>query len=338
MLVIDDLHKAFGRIRAVRGVSFALKPGQVAGLLGPNGAGKTTTIRMIAGVYAPDRGRAIVNGHDTLDQPVLARRSLGYLPESAPLYPEMKVEEYLGYRARLFGMVREVRRKYIGRSIERCWLREVANRRIGVLSKGYKQRVGLAAALLHDPPVLILDEPTNGLDPTQIQETRKLIREIAANRTTLISSHILPEIERLCDRVLIVSQGQLKADGAPHELTAQVQASAVYVAQVKREKPADDDRHERLFASVPFVSQIKLDETDRAGLASGWATYRVLARLDAPDLREPIAVALSQAGVLCRELRRETISLEQVFLALTEPVKDPEPGGAAAAEEKERAA
>jgi ABC-2 type transport system ATP-binding protein len=176
MIVVEAVHKTFGSVHAVRGVSFELVPGQIAGLLGPNGAGKTTTIRMVVGYCMPDRGRVLIGGFDTASSPAAARSKIGYMPESSPLYPEMRVVDYLSFRGKLFGLDRSTRRAAIAKVIDWCSLGTVAQRRVGVLSKGFKQRVCLAAALLHDPPVLVLDEPTNGLDPTQIQEVRSLVR------------------------------------------------------------------------------------------------------------------------------------------------------------------
>jgi ABC-2 type transport system ATP-binding protein len=217
MLQARDLHKVFDApfatpVWAVRGVTFSIPGGQIVGLLGHNGAGKTTTMRMIAGVLAPDAGHLTLAGHDLATNRRDALRHLGYLPEANPLYPEMQTREYLDFRGRLFGMPRAHRRAAIDRVAERCRIKDVLRQRTGTLSKGYKQRVGLAAAMLHDPKVLLLDEPTNGLDPSQIQETRALIRELGHERTMLISSHILSEVEKLCDRVIIFAGGAVRAD------------------------------------------------------------------------------------------------------------------------------
>ncbi len=331
MISVRDVHKSFGSHKAVAGVSFDLQPGQVVGLLGPNGAGKTTTIRMIAGYLPPDRGRVSVMGHDSLEDPIPARRALGYLPESAPLYHEMKVREYLDYRASLYGMPRIIRRPAVEAVMERCWIADVRSKRIGKLSKGYKQRVGLAAALVHSPAALILDEPTNGLDPTQIRETRQLIRDLAKGRTLLISSHILPEIERLCDRVLVVCAGKLKADGTPSELLAQANSADRYIVQCRRITSADDARVQQTLANVPFVATSFLDPAEKLALATGWAQWVITAKPGATDLREAIATACSSAGLVVRELRREAVSLEHIFLRLIEeqPGTDTTPGGSA---------
>jgi ABC-2 type transport system ATP-binding protein len=323
MIRVEAVHKSFGSIYAVRGVSFELQPGQVVGLLGPNGAGKTTTIRMITGYLPPDAGRVSVGGFDTLTQSLDARRLLGYLPESAPLYPEMKTEDYLDYRGRLFSLPRAHRRQAIDRVVERCWLKNVRSRRVGTLSKGYKQRVGLAAALLHEPKVLVLDEPTNGLDPTQIKETRQLIRELATQRTLLVSSHILSEVERLCDRVVIVSEGRVRGDGSPQSLVSSARQVSTYVVQCRRQKPGDDEKAFRIWSNLPFVADIQPDTGDRSGLTTGWSLWLLTAKPGAPDLRESIATAAHEAGIIVRELRLEVPSLEKVFLKLIDAADAP---------------
>jgi ABC-2 type transport system ATP-binding protein len=311
-------------------VSFELRSGQIAGLLGPNGAGKTTTIRMIAGYLKPDAGSISVGGHDAVEDPIAARRVLGYLPESTPLYNEMKVAEYLRYRAQLFGVPRAFRKKASQWAVERCWLGDVLNRRIGVLSKGYRQRVGLASALLHNPKVLILDEPTNGLDPAQIRETRQLVRELSQDRTTLICSHILPEVERVCDRVLIVAGGRLRADGTPTELTRQ--SSTRYVVSARDARVGDQDRVYKIWASVPYVESVTAQRAANNPLSQiGWTEWTITAKAGSVDLREPIAHAAAQNGIFLRELRVQAVSLEGVFMSILDQVAEetggPRPGG-----------
>jgi ABC-2 type transport system ATP-binding protein len=314
MVVILDVHKSFGKVDAVRGVSFELRQGQVAGLLGPNGAGKTTTIRMITGCLFPDAGRILIGGHDTLDSPATTRRQVGYLPESNPLYPEMKVAEYLHYRAQLFGMVRPLRKRAVAYALDRCKAADVARRRIGTLSKGYRQRVGLAAALIHQPPVLILDEPTNGLDPAQIRETRDLIRELAANRTMLVCSHILPEVERLCDRVIIMAGGKVRADGSQGDLTRT--ASARYLVQVRETRVGESERVGRVWESLPHVASVVARPVP--GTSGLWVEWVLTTRPGAPDIREHIHGAVVQAGLQIREMRSEVPTLETVFMRVLE--------------------
>ena len=213
MIVVEHLTKYYGEYPAVRDVSFEVPRGRVVGFLGPNGAGKSTTMRILAGFLTATGGRARIAGHDVFADPIAVRRNIGYMPESCPLYPELRVNEYLKFRAGLKGLGWSARRKRIDYVIERCWLTDVRRQLVGTLSKGYRQRVGLADALLADPPVLILDEPTAGLDPTQIRETRKLIRELGTQHTMLLSTHILSEVEMTCDSVVVIYQGRVVEDG-----------------------------------------------------------------------------------------------------------------------------
>lgn len=308
MISVRGVHKSFGRVQAVRGVTFEVGKGQVVGLLGANGAGKTTTIRMITGFLPPDQGSVAVCGHDTLAASIAARRSVGYLPESAPAYGEMSVEGFLAFRGRLYGLSGRARRLAIDRVAALCELQDVRRRRVGHLSKGFRQRVGLAAAMLHDPPVLVLDEPSNGLDPKQIGQARRLIRELARDRTVLISSHILPEVEQTCDRVIIMARGQVRVDADPRELLDSLRESSPYVVEARGEGAS------AMLRAVPGVEKAE----DVAGVDAGWAAFRVTAAAGAADLREPIARAAAAKGVLIRELRRETPGLERVFLSLIE--------------------
>lgn len=316
MLQVQDIAKAFGRTRAVAGLSFTLERGEVVGLLGPNGAGKTTTIRMITGLLPPDSGRVAILGHDTLSDSVEARRCVGYLPESAPLYPEMKVADYLDYRARLFGLDRARRRAAVAREIDRCRLAEVRARRIGKLSKGYRQRVGLAAALVHEPAVLVLDEPTDGLDPGQVRQVRQLIAEASTACTMLISSHVLAEVERICTRVLVIAGGALKADGPPARLGG-IGELRRFVVELRAEGDAPP---EDVLAKLSFVESVS-----REPLEESWVRLTVTAAKDAPDLREPLARAAAGAGFTIRELRSEAAGLERVFLSLVGVIESSEP-------------
>ncbi len=214
MIVVENLVKYYGEYQAVRGVSFEVPKGRVVGFLGPNGAGKSTTMRCLAGFLTASSGSARIAGYDVFSDPIRARRQIGYMPESSPLYPEMRVTEYLKFRAGLKGLNWGQRRKRMDYVLEKCWLKDVKRQLCGTLSKGYRQRVGLADALLADPPVLILDEPTAGLDPTQIRETRKLIRELGQEHTMLLSTHILSEVEMAADTVIIIYQGQVVENGS----------------------------------------------------------------------------------------------------------------------------
>ena len=305
MIAARRLTKKFGQTTAVDSVDFDIPKGQVVGFLGPNGAGKTTTIRMICGYLHPTAGRVRVGGLDVADHSLEVRRQIGYLPESAPSYPEMRVGEYLKFRAGLFGLSRTERRRAIAFVLKRCWLQDVRRRPIHQLSKGYRQRVGLAAALLHSPPVLILDEPTAGLDPTQIQEVRGLIGELAGEHTIVLSTHILPEVELTCSRIIMLAGGRIRAAGAIDELRAKAAGEARYIVQTNT-----GSAHKALagIAAVATVQSKMLDD--------GWHHLTVVARADSSDLRETISRTIASVGGIARELRRDTPSLEQLFMRM----------------------
>ncbi len=323
MIEIRSLTRKFGHFTAVNDLTLDIPKGQILGMLGPNGAGKTTTIRMLTGYLPPTAGAVQIDGFNSLTESRKVRQILGYLPEANPLYMEMRVEEYLTFRAQLFGLARQNRRKSVDRVIERCWLTEMRKRLIGRLSKGYRQRVGLAAALLHSPTVLILDEPTSGLDPTQIRETRNLIRELAGEHTMVLSSHILPEIEATCDRIIIIAHGQIRADGTIAQLQQQSGDSGRYIVEV----PSNNSKE--LLAALNAMSGVgQIQDTDM----QGWTRFRINASIDqtgntyhsdtrAPnnntvDLREAIGKVIHEANVPCRELSREGDSLEQLFIRI----------------------
>ena len=220
MLEVRDLHKRFGPIHAVRGVSFKVERGEVLGFLGPNGAGKSTTMRMITGFLPPSAGTAIVNGHDIVGDTIAAKREIGYLPENSPVYGEMTVLQFLRFVADVRGFSGAAREERVGNAITLCHLEPVRLQAIETLSKGYKQRTGLAQAILHDPPVLIMDEPTDGLDPNQKQVVRAMIREMAVQKVIVLSTHILEEVDAICTRVIVIAHGQIVANGTPAELKA----------------------------------------------------------------------------------------------------------------------
>ena len=310
MLTVESIDKSYGHFRAVADVSFELGKGQVVGLLGPNGAGKTTSIRMITGFFPPDRGSIRVNGHDTVESSALARCSMGYLPENAPLYPEMSVEGLLRFRARLFGLSRTQARTAIVHAAERCALSDVLSRRIGQLSKGYRQRVGLAAAILHNPPVLVLDEPANGLDPTQITQMRTLIAELATDRTVLVSSHILAEVERTCSRVLIMIRGRLRADGDPAVLAARHSKAAATIVEVAL--GTDPAAFTRCLRDLPGAASVQWQAS------AGRASARILGTSPSSPSPASIAAALATAGIDLISINPERASLESVFLDLIE--------------------
>jgi ABC-2 type transport system ATP-binding protein len=319
MIEVQGLSKRYPTRLAVDDVTFSVKRGEIVGFLGPNGAGKTTTMRVLTGFLPPTSGSARVAGHDVVTQSSAARAALGYLPESAATYPEMRVSEYVAFRARLEGVARAQIRNRVGEALERCLLREVAGRRIENLSKGFRQRVALAGALVHEPPVLILDEPTIGLDPVQIIKIRETIRELGRDRAVLLSTHILPEVEAVCDRVLIIDRGRIVAEGTPAELRGKLAGSPVVRVAVRGNVPARD-----ALASLTGVAAVDIEE------APGETRARVLCARDA-DPREEIFRLAVERGWVLRELSREALSLEDVFVRLTRHEAGPEAGEAPAA-------
>jgi len=312
MITVSGVSKRFGRTLAVDDVSFEVARGEVLGLLGPNGAGKTTTMRILACYLAADTGAASVAGFDVAAEPLEVRRRLGYLPENNPLYPEMTVREHLELVAAVRGVPRAEAPRRIGHAIEACALGQVAGRIIGQLSKGYRQRVGLAGALLHDPEILILDEPTVGLDPSQIIEIRELIRGIGREKTVLLSSHILPEVEATCQRVLIFNEGHLVGQGTPAELAAQARGSELVDVAVRGPRAAVA----AALAAVPGVAECAPAGGDEVGEQDGVARFRVRCEAGA-DPRAALAAAVVQGGWGLIELHAERLSLEDVFLKLT---------------------
>jgi ABC-2 type transport system ATP-binding protein len=306
MIHVNNLVKRYGSHAAVDHISFEVDRGGVIGLLGPNGAGKSTTIRILACYMPATSGRATVAGFDVFAQSMEVRRRVGYLPESTPLYSEMRAREYLNYRGKLRGMDRAGREAAIRRVAERCWLGEFIDRPIGQLSKGMRQRIGLADAIMHEPDVLILDEPTIGLDPTQIRETRGLIRELGERHTILLSSHILSEIEQVCRQTIIIAAGRIIATGSPQELRSRFGGQGRVVAEVKA--PAVEiEAGARAIQGVRKVDAVVND---------GWV--RVL--LDAPpeiDVREDLYRLTTSRGWSMRELRREGGTLEDFFVKVT---------------------
>ncbi len=301
MIDVQNLTKYYGRVCAVRGVSFHVREGEIVGFLGPNGAGKTTTLRVLTCYHPATSGTAKVAGHDVFRESLKVRQKIGYLPESVPLYLEMRVIEYLKFRAKLRGIPPHRRQAAIDRVAGLCWISDVIRRPIGQLSKGYRQRVALADALLHDPPVLILDEPTVGLDPAQIRETRSLIRSLAPAHTILFSSHILPEVEAICDRILIIHQGRLIASGTAEELRSRAADGVCIVAEVRAPEPVLLERVQKLDG----VRQVQAETRD------GWVLLRATAR---NDVRDRLAGLCGENGWALRELRRELPTLEDFFV------------------------
>ncbi len=311
MIEVENLTKKYGDRLAVGGVSFSVKKGEVIGFLGPNGAGKSTTLRMLTGYLTPTTGSIRVGGVDAVKDPIGARRFIGYMPESVPLYKEMRVDEYLRYRARLKGVSRVDVGKRVDIALGLANIGDVRYRIIGQLSKGYRSRVGLADAVVADPPLLVLDEPTAGLDPNQIRQVRDLVRGMAGDKTVLLSTHILPEVESTCGRVLIINKGHVVGEGAPGELRIAEQGGQVLVVEAR----APRSELEAMLSSVAGVKRIidsSLAAADREP-----PVVRVRLGIEGPDVAEAVFAAMAQAGFPLRELRREQTSLEDVFASLT---------------------
>jgi ABC-2 type transport system ATP-binding protein len=303
MIEAQNLIRRYGDFTAVDGISFSVGEGEIVGMLGPNGAGKTTAIRMVTGFLPPTSGQVTVAGKDLFESPREARRQVGYLPENVALYNEMRVEEYLAYRARLEGLSRAEARDAIGMAVDRCLLTDVRSQIIGTLSKGFKQRVGLATAILHRPKVLVLDEPTVGLDPKQIIAIRELIRELGRERTLLLSTHILPEVELLCRRVMILDRGRIVAEGTPESLREGSTGNAGLRVTLKGEPPD----------AAEALAQIDGVEAVRPGADGSF----VLEHRPGTDVREEVFRAAVERGWVLLELARERASLEDVFVRLT---------------------
>jgi ABC-2 type transport system ATP-binding protein len=311
VIAVSELTKVYGQTLAVDRVSFQVEKGQIVGFLGPNGAGKSTTLKILTCYLPPTSGGATVNGFDIFHQSEQVRENLGYLPENVPMYTEMKVEEYLDFRGQLRKMDRAARRKRIDYVCERCWLTNVRGRLIGHLSKGYRQRVGLADALLHDPPVLILDEPTVGLDPTQIRETRKLIKDLGGQHTVMLSTHILPEVEAVCDRAIVIAGGKIVAQGTPEELRTSRRTSARVLVECRGPKA----EVENALARVSGVGKVEMLNGEAAS-----DPHYVVAALrpkEGYDVREEAARTVIQHGWPLREIRLESATLEEFFVQVT---------------------
>ena len=307
MIRVDNLVKQFGTTLAVDGISFTVERGEVVGFLGPNGAGKTTTLRVLTCYHPATSGSATVAGHDVFRDPVAVRSQIGYLPENVPIYPELRVHEYLAYRAALKGVPRRARRLAVEHAMERCGVLEVRRKLVGHLSRGYRQRVGLADALVAKPPILILDEPTSGLDPNQRRRMKALVRELAEEHTILFSSHILAEVQDVSRRILIIHRGRIRADGTLTELLEHGRGRRLLVAAAL---PPED-----LQALVVALAGVE----DAAIVACDGEVATVEARL-APhaDPRDEASAQLRARGAAVRELHLSLPSLEEYFYEVTE--------------------
>jgi ABC-2 type transport system ATP-binding protein len=325
MIEVQGLTKRYPTQTAVADVSFSVRQGEIVGFLGPNGAGKTTTMRVLTGFLPPTSGSARVAGHDIVTHSKEARASLGYLPESAALYPEMRVREFLAYRARLEGISGRAVRDRVEDAVGQCLLDEVADRKIDNLSKGYRQRAALAGALVHQPPVLILDEPTVGLDPMQIIKIREMIRALGRERAVLLSTHILPEVDAVCDRVLIIDRGRIVAEGTPQELRSKLAGTPVVRVALKGAVEARE-----VLESLPGVLRAHTES------GTGETRFRLECAAGADPSEDVFRLAVERGWIL-RELARDMLSLEDVFVRLTRH-DEPVPAVAEASPEAEQGA
>jgi ABC-2 type transport system ATP-binding protein len=315
LIEVQHLTKRYGRVTAVDDLTFRVERGEILGFLGPNGAGKTTTMRILAGYMPATEGKAVVAGFDVFEQPIEAKRRTGYLPETPPLYPEMTVRDYLQFVARIKikGIRASERRTRVEDAMRRTRVDDMAKRHCGKLSKGYRQRVGLAQAILHNPEVLILDEPTAGLDPKQIIETRELIKELAGTHTIVLSTHILPEVSQTCDRVVIINKGRVVAVDTPANLTGRLRGGAetMYV-----QIDASGTDASTVLRSLPGVTGLSI--VDRH---DGIIGYEVVSERQS-DVRRDLARAVVSQNWGLLELRPSRLSLEEIFLSLTTEEKE----------------
>lgn len=298
MIEIRDLRKTYGQYEAVKGISFTVRRGEILGFLGPNGAGKSTTMKVMTGLIPPSSGQVLMAGHDVLADPIGMRRAIGYLPEVPPLYPEMVVRDYLAFAADIRAVPRASRRQAVEAAIERCGLQEVAHRLVGNLSKGYRQRCGLAQAVIHEPRILILDEPTVGLDPTQVFAIRRIVREIGKDRTVVLCSHILPEVQETCHTVVIINKGHLVAQGDMQMLLRRGGAGRV---QIHLARPPQGLEPLQRLPGVIHVEAAGDQGRFRVDLEAGAVVREQFVR----------TLAGSDYGLL--EIAAESTTLEQVF-------------------------
>ena len=312
MIKVEGLTKRYPRTLAVDNVSFEVEKGQIVGFLGPNGAGKTTTMRVLTCFLPPSEGRAEVAGFDVTTHPMDVKKRIGYLPETPPLYPEMEVVEYLDFVARLKGVPKSEVKQRVQDVAERCRVADVSTKLINKLSKGYRQRVGLAQAIIHNPDVLILDEPTSGLDPKQIIETRDLIKSLAGDHTIILSTHILPEVEAICERVIIINKGRIAATDTVANLTTRLRGSELVAVEVSAREgvtPAADVQ--RRLEQVAGVSRVVAKDS-----RDGRARFEVES-LQGHHIRPDVARAVVESGWNLHDMHAAGLSLEEIFLQLT---------------------
>jgi len=307
MLEVSNLNKKFGDVHAVKNLNLQIRKGEIFGFLGPNGAGKTTTMKMVTCLIPPTSGTVKVDGHDTSSDSMYVRKKIGYLPENNPLYNDMTVEEYLRFVAEVRGIKGEKQTTRVNELYGICSLGKMANRQIGNLSKGYRQRVGFAQALMHDPDLLILDEPMSGLDPNQIVEIRNLIKKMGQQKTVVYCSHILSEVSATCDRILIINDGQVVASGTPDELTAKSSRGSRYITRIK----ADRADIETALRNIDGVTSVAI-----TGVDGEWVSAETVVK-ESVDIGESLFKCVVDKGWSLSELKHEAASLEEVFTQLT---------------------
>ena len=306
MIKVSNLSKKYVGKPAVDNISFNVESGEIVGFLGPNGAGKTTTIRMLTGYIPPTSGTALIGGYDIFLNSLIAKQKIGYMPENVPLYDDMRVREYLLFRAELKGLRGQDVRKHMNEALELCSIKDIKSQMISSLSKGFRQRVGLADALINKPPLLILDEPTNGLDPSQIRSFRELIKELAENHTILISTHILSEVELTCDRVLIINKGKMIGNNTPLELSEKIKSSTTISLELKSQ---DHDIRDTI-SNISGIKKVTLEKEE-----DDWKFFRI--RVDyGNDLREEIMNLGNKRNWLIREIHYQRSNLEDAYIEM----------------------
>lgn len=306
MIKVEKLAKRYADVYAVDHISFEVNQGEILGLLGPNGAGKTTTMRILTCYMPATSGTATVAGYDVFRDSINVRRQIGYLPENVPLYPEMRVREYLKFRAKLKKVPSRERKTKIDECIEKCRIKDVQNQIVGTLSKGYRQRVGLADTLVHDPKILILDEPTIGLDPNQIRQVRQLIKELGEKHTILLSTHILPEVEMLCGRVIIVNKGKIVAMDTPTNLESQLRSGNVITLEVR----GHGEKIKNALSGIKGVKKVVWQEKNELNNFSVESEKGV-------DIREDIFSNIVKNSGIIREMKQTAVTLEEIFHKIT---------------------
>lgn len=306
MIQVRGITKYYGNFLALKGISFSVKKGEILGFLGPNAAGKTTTLRVISGFFPPNEGEIKIGGLDIFENAREIKKRIGYLPENPPIYPEMRVKDYLNFVAEIKGVARKERKKKVDMAIEATGLASVSHRILSHVSRGYKQRTGLAASLVNDPEVLLLDEPTSGLDPKQIIEIRELIKSWRGKRTIILSSHILPEVAVTSDRVVIIDQGEIKAEGTPENLSRKISQGMKYFLRLKNFAPSRSE----IIKKIKGVKKVKVSLTDSLTI------LEIEAEAD-KDIREEIFHRIVEEKGVILEFRPIEITLEDIFLRLT---------------------